>query len=109
MDTSPFLLIKSLETQLSRVLSAIDVFDLPMAEQKLIIGLKTELTDARLDIRDYELSETRNAQLGKARDAKKRLEKIRKGILAASEYNVFGAADVAQVSAQLEQIIENLR
>jgi hypothetical protein len=70
--------------------------------------LKNDLIDARLDIRDYELSETREDQLRRARDANKRLERIRKSILAASEYNVFNAVDVAQLTAQLEQIIENL-
>jgi len=106
---SPFLLVKSLETQLRGVLSPMDIFSLPAAERRIVTSLKDEVVDARLDIRDYELSETRDEQLGKARDAKRRLEKIRKEILAASEYNVFGAADVAQLSAELEQIIENLR
>ena len=80
-----------------------------MGERRVVASLKSELTDARLDIRDYELSETREEQLGKVRDAKRRLELIRKGILAASEYNIFTAIDVAQLTAQLEQISENVR
>ena len=110
MDTgSPFLLVKGLETQLSSVLSALDIFSLPKAEQKLVSGLKRDIVDARLDIRDYELSETRSEQLKNAVAAHKRLEHIRKGILAASEYDVFTAVDVAQLTAQLEQISENVR
>lgn len=105
---SPFLLIKALETQLNGVLSALDVYELPAGERKVVTRLKNNLADARLDIRDYELSETRAEQLRKARDSKLRLEKVRKEILAASEYNVFNAVDVAQFTAQLEQIVDQL-
>ena len=107
-NNSPFLLIKRLETHLNGVLSALDIFDLPAGERKIITLLKSDLVDARLDVRDYELSETRDEQIKKATEAKKRLERLRKGILAASEYNVFSAIDVAQLTAQLEQIIENI-
>ncbi|HET8709292.1 MAG TPA: hypothetical protein VFL85_03345, partial [Candidatus Saccharimonadales bacterium] len=85
------------------------VYSLPEGERKTVTGLRQELVDARLDIRDYELSETREAQLQCAKVAKSRLKKIQKDILAASEYNVFGAADVAQLTAQLEHISEIIR
>jgi len=109
MNDSPFLAIKSLETEVTAKLRAIDTFVLEKAEQKIIETLRRNVTDVRLDIRDYELSETREEQLKKAKEAKKRLEQVRKGILAASEYNVFTAIDVAQLTAQLEQISENVR
>jgi hypothetical protein len=104
----PFLLAKQLETQLNLTLSAIDIYSLPVKEAKLIKALRQEMTDARLDVRDYELSETRDEQLKNAKSAKKRLEHVRRNILAASEYNVFSAADVAITSAQIEQIMENI-
>jgi len=91
------------------VLSKLDIYTLERAEQKVIKDLKTEVIDARLDIRDYELSETREEQLKKATASKKRLDRVRRGILAASEYNVFTAIDVAQLTAQLEQISENVK
>jgi hypothetical protein len=106
---SPFLLIKALEVQLNGVLSALDVYELPASERKIVKTLKNDLVDVRLDIRDYELSETRAEQLAKARDSRRRLEKVRKGILTASEYNVFNAVDVAQFTAQLEQIMDNIQ
>jgi hypothetical protein len=109
MNESPFLLMQGLERQLKGVLSAIDVYELPKAEQAVIAGLQHELTDARLDIRDYELSETREAQLRCAKSAWQRIANIQKAILAASEYNVFGAADVAQLTAQLEHIRERIQ
>lgn len=106
---SPFTAAKYLETQLSGILTQIDVQSLDKDEQRLILALRRDMTDARLDIRDYELSETRDEQLRKARDAKHRLDLVRKGILAVSEYNVFTAVDVAQLGAQIEQISENVR
>lgn len=105
---SPFLMIKSLETQLNSVLSAMDIYALEAGEQKVVALLKREMVDARLDIRDYELSETRQDQIGCAAAAKKRLEDIRKLILSASEYNLFSAIDVAQLSAQIEHINGNI-
>lgn len=101
--------IKALEVAVNAKLSALDIMSLPVGERKLITGLKNELIDARLDIRDYELSETRAEQLEKAGEAKQRLERVRKMILGLSEYNVFSSIDVAQRTAELEQISEELR
>jgi hypothetical protein len=109
MNDSPFLAIKHLETQIIGILRGFDLYGMEGDHRKAVKVLKRELADARLDIRDYELSETREEQLENAKEAKKRLEQIRKHILAASEYNVFTAIDVAQFSAELEQIIENVR
>lgn len=106
---SPFLLVKQMETQLNGVLSAFDVFSLPTTQRKTITTLRRELTDVRLDVRDYELSETRDEQLKNAGAAKKRLDQVRRHILAASEFNVFGPVDVALLTAQIEQISVNVR
>lgn len=103
-NESPFLLMQELEKRLKGQLAALDVYSLPDEERKLVTGLRRELTDARLDIRDYELSETREAQLACAKIAQRRLNHIQKSILESSEYNVFGAADVAHLTAQLEYI-----
>jgi len=104
MNESPFLLIKALEIQLTEKLRSLDLFALDKGEQKLVLLLRRDMTDARLDARDYELSETRAEQLKKAKAGKNQIEKVRKGILAVSEYNVFSAIDVAQLTAQLERI-----
>ncbi|MBC7581610.1 hypothetical protein H7097_01945 [Aeromicrobium sp.] len=74
----------------------------------MITDLKNNLIDARLDIRDYEFSETRAEQQGHVKQVYESLEKVRGDILTASEYNVFNAVDVAQFTAQLEQIIEQV-
>lgn len=107
-STSPYILTKELETQLSGLLSSFDIYAMEQLPRKLVTDLRRQLTDARLDVRDYELSETRAEQLKCARTARKRLDQVRKDILLASEQDIFGPVDVAQLTAQLEQIIERV-
>lgn len=107
-NASPYLLTKQLETHLSGALSGIDVYALELAPRKVVTDLRRRITDARLDTRDYELSETREEQLKHARAAKKRLGVVRKDILAASEYNMFSAIDVALITGTIDQIIERI-
>jgi hypothetical protein len=106
--SSPFLLTTQLVSELKGRLSAIDIYQLPAPERKIVIELQHNLVDARLDTRDYELSETRDEQLNNAKVAKKRLAKVRRGILAASEYNIFSSIDVAQLTATIDHIAERL-
>jgi len=103
---SPFLAMQRLEGQVKAVLRAADTDLLGPEEKKALASVRRLATDARLDIRDYELSETRDEQLRKAAAAKKRLEKLEKAILAAG--TSFGPADVAQLDAQLQQIAGRL-
>ncbi len=76
--------------------------------RKVVTDLGGHITDARLDTRDYELSETRDEQLKHAAAAKKRLALVRKDILAASEYDIFSAIDVAQLTGTVDHIIERI-
>jgi hypothetical protein len=108
VNQSPYLLTKQLETHLNGVLSPIDLYGLAAEPHKIVVDLRHRITDARLDTRDYELSETREEQLKYARAAKKRLDHVRKDILRASEYNIFSAVDVAQLTAFIEQITEKI-
>jgi hypothetical protein len=101
-------MIKGLETQLVGVLSALDVYSLPPAQRKVVTELRRDIVDARLDVRDYELSETRPEQLSKAKIAQERLDQARKLILVASEQGIFTAIDVAQLTAIIEQISSHL-
>ena len=101
-NTSPFLAMQQGEGQIKALLRRVDTDALDTAERKAVVGLRRLVIDTRLDIRDYELSETRDEQLKCAVAAKKQLTQLEKAILVAGP--VFGPADVAQISAQLEQI-----
>jgi hypothetical protein len=107
-EQSAFLLVKSLQGQLNNRLLAVDLLSLPTEQAKIVEALKQLAGEVRLDVRDYEFSETRIEQIENAKAAKQRLASLSKNFLAASEYNLFSAADVAQIGAQIEQIIEQL-
>lgn len=106
-NTSPYVAAQRLDTQLKTIVRGVDLELLEPEAQRAVKNIRRLVTDAKLDIRDYELSETREEQLKNARLTKRQLEKLQANILLAG--NVFGAADVAQLSAQLEQINEWLQ
>ena len=99
---SPFLAIQRVEGQIKTLLRQVDTDSLTQDEKKAFVKLRRLAVDARLDIRDYELSETRDEQLKKMHAAKKCLTKLEKALLTAGM--AFGPADIAQLSAQLAQI-----
>ncbi len=105
---SPYRLMQQLEAQIRARLSDIDIYDLEMDVRKLVLALRNQATDARLDIRDYELIETRQLQIEKATAARGRLKQLEKDILTASEHNIFSSIDVAHLSANVEYILEKL-
>jgi hypothetical protein len=107
-NASPYILIKSLEGAITSALSAVDVYDLDPRVAKIVTTLQKQIIETRLDVRDYELSETRQEQIKFDKSSKRQLETVRKDILAASEYNIFGPVDVAHLTAQLELVIEKL-
>jgi hypothetical protein len=99
---------RELETQVGGIISSYDIGDLPTVQKELLITIKHQLTDARLDVRDYEYAETRAEQLNHAKEAKERLEGLQENILKASESDLFGAIDVAQLSARIQHVITQL-
>lgn len=84
--------MQRVEGQLKSLLRSVDTDLLSQDERKAIANMRRLIVDARLDIRDYELSETREEQLKKMHAAKRRLAKLEATILAASI--AFGPADV---------------
>jgi hypothetical protein len=105
-NTSPFLAMQQVERQLKGLLRGVDAESLEPAEKKALSNLRRLSVDARLDIRDYELSETRDEQVKKMQAARKRLAKLQASVLSVGF--VFGPADVAQLTAQLEHIQSRL-
>jgi hypothetical protein len=106
---SPSRRIKQLDAQISNILRKFDLRKLNAKEREVLDRLQQNLVDSRIYTTDYELSETRDGQLKNAKNAKKWLEQARKNILSASEFDIFGAVDVAHLSAQIDQIISELK
>lgn len=94
--------MQRVEAQIKALLRRADLELLNAEEKKAFASLRRLAVDTRLDIRDYELSETRDEQLQNMQEAKERLARLEKAILASGV--VFAPADVAQLSAQLAQI-----
>lgn len=105
---TPFQRVREVERQLQSVLAQLDIDALPVRQRELAASIKREATDARLDIRDYGMADALQAQQRLAHEANKRLEQLQKHIVLASEYNIFSAIDVAQLSANIQQIIAEL-
>lgn len=107
-DIPPQRLLKDVEDIILGEIRSIDVYQTPAQEQRLITRIKNGLVDSRLYIRDYESSETRIAQQDISAKLKIVLNQLLKNILRLSEYNILSAVDVAQISAQLGTIMENI-
>jgi len=106
-NNSPYVLAKELEANVLRLLAHIDSADLSTKEQHTLAQLKNALIDARLEIQDYELAETRDDQLRNAKIAKKYLQNVEK-LMATNPTGVFGPVDVAHLTAYIGQITDRL-
>ena len=100
---------KELTAQVSTVLTAQDTDSLDATEREVLATIKSRVVDIRLEVRDYEYAETRIEQQAHGKAAIKRLRVLQKDILTLSEYGIFSAVDVAQLTAQAEHIIDNLQ
>ncbi len=107
-STSPYALARQLELDIRAALAANDTADMPAALKQTLSDLKHVVTDARLDVRDYEVAETHAQQGRLARVARDRLEVAGQHIVAASQDSVFSAIDVAYLSASIESIKDQL-
>ncbi len=105
---SPFQLVKDISARIAQMASSLDIDSLPREQREVVTLLKNQAIDIRLEIRDYGLAETRQEQEQLAKAAAERIEIMQATVLKASEYNLLGAADVAQLSAQLQQLIAEL-
>jgi hypothetical protein len=108
-SSSPSFLVKQVNTQVTMILRSIDWEELDEKGQKAVSELRQNLVDAKIYAQDYELSEMRDEQVGNAKKANKWLEHARQQILRASEFNIFGAIDVAHLTAQIDQAKANLK
>ena len=106
---APSASVRDIENQTRRILRPVNLFKLTRTAANALTDLRQVLSDARIYTQDYELSETREEQMENATKAKQYLESARRDILTASEYNIFNAVDVAQMTAQIDQIISDLK
>jgi hypothetical protein len=106
--SSPFELARSLQTQVARLLSGFDIHDLPAAEREILVSIKRQVADIRLDIRDYGMAETKAEQDKAAKELHTRLKDFEATAVQAGGQGLFGAVDVAHLSAVTQQLMSNL-
>ncbi|MBX4201988.1 hypothetical protein KW803_03830 [Candidatus Saccharibacteria bacterium] len=106
---SPSAQVKDIEGQVNLILRRLDMDQVPEKGRRALNELKQSLGFAKTYTQDYELSEMRQEQLDNAKKAKKKLNNARTQVLRASEFDVFGAIDVAQLSAEIETVIVDLK
>lgn len=100
---------KELSNQLTSILASTDAEGLPMEQRTLVASINQLAEHMRLTVRDYDFAETRAEQQQSSLVAKLQLEKLQAAIVKASEYDLFGPVDVAQISACLQKIISDLQ
>ena len=109
MAESELTRITRLNTRLLSLLAALDDDIIGRETRKAIEKIKQVSAEARLDVRDWEYSDSREELGQNAKRAVKRIDELRALILQASEYGIFGAVDVADITARLEEVADSLR
>ncbi|HSH18257.1 MAG TPA: hypothetical protein VK978_02645 [Candidatus Saccharimonadales bacterium] len=95
--------------QVGTILNRLDIDLLDRQQLKLVGTIKRLLAEVRLDIRDWEMSDSRAEMQQNARQALERLDQARAAILLASEYNMFSAIDIAETTAQFDMVARELK
>lgn len=98
--------ISAIDRATKNVLRAVDPDTTTTVHQEHIRQIKQALQEVRLDIRDYDFAQTRLEQREAARIGRHNLCVLEKHLLALDE--VFGAADIAELSAGIQQIKDGL-
>jgi hypothetical protein len=106
---SPLEQARALQNQLAALLTHIDIDALPAGPRDLLTQVKRVAADLRLDVRDFNLADSKAEQDRLGEEAATRLKQLEKAIGKASEYGYFGAADVAHLSALSQQLMADLQ
>lgn len=104
--------LRQVEFTLGSLWGNVDLQDLDTSPRKAIEATRRQVQAAQAVAKDYEFSESEEdtrAQLRLLPKTVKSLEQLRACILKASEYDLLGAVDVAQLSAELDALIDRLR
>lgn len=94
--------------EINGLIAALDIDILGKETAKNNVLIRQLVADARLDIRDCEMADSRVEMEKTAKIAIKRLDRLRAAILFGSEHGIFSAIDVAQLSARIDVIVADL-
>lgn len=106
MEDWPSELLKKLDLNIKGVLSTLSVNT--RQEQRIVDVLRRDLSSLRLYVSDFQNAEHAKDSLKASRMAVKLLASVRQAIMSGSEHDMFGAVDVAHLTAQIEQLESKL-
>jgi hypothetical protein len=104
--------LRQVEFMLKGFWRNIDLQELETAARKSLEAVRRQVQLAQAVAKDYEFVESEEdtrAQVRLLPKLVKALEQLRTGILKSSEYDLVGAVDVAQLTSQLDELIDRLR
>jgi hypothetical protein len=101
--------IKRLDGQINLIQRRLNFSLLSKKENDNLSSLHQNLADARVYAQEFELAETDEDRQKNAVVAKRWLSASQKRIMLASQTNIFEPADVALLSAQIEQISASIK
>jgi len=99
---------KRIDGDIGRILSGAHVHEQDAKIRSHIHELKQELTEMRIEVRDYELADTRVEQQKFGVLAHKRLAEIEAHMLALSQYNIFNPIEIVELSARIDMLRQEL-
>lgn len=85
---------------------AVDVESLPKDQRETIRQLRLACNEVKLDVRDYEYADTREGQVKWLKIARHNIKAMETLLLQLGD--IFGPADIAELSAQLEMLQSNI-
>jgi hypothetical protein len=106
---STLVAFRQIETDIRHALQQTEADITGGAGLKAVQTVRKKLELTRKWLQDYELEEDTKKQIRSLLQSIENLELLRSYIVEASQYNLFGAVDVAQLSAKIDQLTERLR
>lgn len=97
---------QQLDRRVKGILREVDMEQLPREERELVRKVRLACNEVKLDVRDYEYAQTRLEQEKWVKIAKHNIRALETLLLALGD--IFGPADVAELSAQLQLLQSNI-
>lgn len=97
---------QQIERRVKGILRAVDVEQLTRDERELVQQMRLACNEIRLDVRDYEYADTRVEQEKWAKIARHNMKAFDTILLSLGD--IFGPADVAELSARMQHIESRL-
>ncbi len=97
-------MVQQIDRRVKGILRGVDVESLSRTDQATVRKLRLACNEVKLDVRDYEYAQTRSEQEKWIRHAQHNIQAFETLLLMLGD--IFGPADIAELSAQLAMLKE---